>query len=245
MLLSTTQLCDEIRKIYRQGADLGPENIEAYLEQHLGSLPNQEKMEVINNVSLTFSTKRGKQPLPRGSEHHLLRFISLLLGHPVDAQGLDDNDIQDKLCASLDIIFNSLNELLQAISGTISQEQVLDETIRHVLRKQFDETDNSRPLAEYVDQIRNSFFTSYESFKSAHLLIIENILEEINPQKSIERTGALKFGALRKAEAFEHYTKLYATLKDWHDSGRGLEEYLRTFEKQCSIPTHQHKEKKS
>jgi len=240
MMPPIVQISDEIRTIYRQEGDTGYVNIEAYLEKLLGTFPGPERLEVLQTISGQFTATTASQPLlSTETEDQLLRFISLLLGQQVDAGKVANKQLQEKLCASLGVIFDGLNDLLQAINGTLNRDNQFDETIRHVLRKQLDEIHDDKPLEAYIDQIRKSFFASYESFKEAHLLIIGKVLEELSPEKSINKcSGGLKFGALRKAEAFDQYTQLYDTLQAWHESGRGLEEYLRTFEKQCSDKTH-------
>jgi hypothetical protein len=239
MMPPIVQISDEIRTIYRQEGDTGYVNIEAYLEKLLGTFPGPERLEVLQTISEQFTASTVSQPLlSTETEDQLLRFISLLLGQQVDAGKVANKQLQEKLCASLGVIFDGLNDLLQAINGTLNRDNQFDETIRHVLRKQLDEIHDDKPLEAYIDQIRKSFFASYESFKEAHLLIIGKVLEELSPEKSINKcAGGLKFGALRKAEAFDQYTQLYDTLQAWHESGRGLEEYLRTFEKQCSDKT--------
>ncbi len=241
---SIVQISEEIRTIHRQEGDTSYVNIEAYLEKLLGTFPGPERLEVLQTISQQFAASTPPQPLlSTNTEDQLLRFISLLLGQQVDAGKVVDKQLQEKLCTSLGVIFDGLNDLLQAINGTLNRDNQFDETIRHVLRKQLDEIHDEKPLEAYIDQIRISFFASYESFKEAHLFIINKVLEELSPEKSINKSGgSFKFGALRKAEAFDRYTQLYDTLKAWHESGRGLEEYLRTFEKQCSDKTHQHKE---
>lgn len=244
MVLSTAQISDEIRLIYRQETGSSRVDIEAYLEKLLGTMPSPERRHVLQNISEEFVDSRGAQPLlTTDVGNQLLRFVSLLLGQTIDAGEMADKRLQEKLYASLNTIFDALNDLLQAINSTLNRGNGFDETIRHILRKQLDEPGDDKPLDVYIDQIRKSFFTSYESFKGAHLLIMNKVLEELNPEKSSSKCArGLKFGVLRKAEAFDHYTQLYESLRGWHESGRGLEEYLRAFEKQCSDITHQHKE---
>ena len=180
------QISDEIRTIYRQEGDTGYVNIEAYLEKLLGTFPGPERLEVLQTISGQFTATTASQPLlSTETEDQLLRFISLLLGQQVDAGKVANKQLQEKLCASLGVIFDGLNDLLQAINGTLNRDNQFDETIRHVLRKQLDEIHDDKPLEAYIDQIRKSFFASYESFKEAHLLIIGKVLEELSPEKSI------------------------------------------------------------
>ncbi len=247
MMLSAARISDEIRTLYRQDAETGLHSIEAYLEKLLGTLPAPERLTALQSISEQFVDTAASQPfLSTIAGDQLLRFISLLLGKQVGASEVTEKQLHEKLCTSLDIIFDGLNDLLQAINGTLNRDNGFDETIRHVLRKQLDERGDDKPLDEYIGQIRRSFFTSYESFKEAHLLILNKVLEELNPQKSINKCGGgIKLGAFRKAEAFDHYTQLYESLQGWHESGRGLEEFLRTFEKQCSDITDKQREMKS
>lgn len=237
---SIDQISEEIREIYRQEGDAGYANIEAYLEKQLGTFPGLERLEVLQTISQQFTAGKGSQPLlSANTEDQLLRFISLLLGRQIDADKVADEQLQEKLCTSLGVIFDGLNDLLQAINGTLNRDIQFDETIRHVLHNQLGETGDEKSLEAYIDQIRESFFASYESFKEAHQLIIDKVLEELSPEKSINKSGgSFKFGTLRKAEAFDRYTQLYDSLHGWHESGRGLEEYLRAFERQCSNKTY-------
>ena len=236
MMPPIAHISDEIRTIYRQETGDSFVNIEVYLDKLLRTLPFPQRMHVLQNISELFVDNReAPSLLTTDAGSQLLRFMSLLLGQTVDAGEVADKQLQERLCASLNTIFDTLNELLQAINSNLNRGNGFDETIRHVLRKQLDEPGDDKPLDVYIDQIRKSFFTSYESFKEAHLLIMNKVLEELNPEKSSSKcAGGIKFGPLRKAEAFDHYTQFYESLCDWHESGRGLEEYLRAFEKQCS-----------
>jgi len=235
MLPSTAHISEEIRTIYRRETDNGQMNIEMYLESLLDTLSGLEKLDILQEISEEFVDSTVSQPLlSTDAGNQLLRFISLLLGRQVDVCDVADQQLQEKLCTSLNTIFDALNDLLEAINSTLNRGDGFEETIRHVLRKQLDEPDDGQTLDTYIDQIRKSFFMSYESFKGAHMLIIDKVLEELSPANSRSKcAGGLKLGVLRKAEAFDHYTQLYESLRDWHKSGRGLEEYLRVFEKQC------------
>lgn len=246
MSVLPAQLSKTLHDIYSKNPAAAHKPIEAYLEEQLGNLPAVEKLEMLDRLSGHIAAEKGINPtVAQGADDQLLHFLSRLTGQSLDTLDSNDPMLQERLIASLETIFAGVNDLLQAIHSTISQEDEFDQTIRQVIRHQLDEQEDNQPLTACIDQIKASFFMSYESFKLAHKHTLDKILAELDPQKSLKAcSGGLKIGTLRKAEAFEHYTQAYKKIADWHESGRGQDEYLRTFEKQCSVHTQQNKEKR-
>lgn len=238
MVYDTSHIADNIRKLYRQNPAVASTNIEHYLEQKLTGLPIDQKLDGIQHILCQFkgSEKNEAYVADPVSKEELTRFISLLLGQPVSAGEITSGQLQQKMRSTLQELFQALNELLQAIDCTlVGGSHMLDNTIRHIIRDQLEELDGQQTLEEYIGKIRKSFFLSYESSKQAHQQVLGRVLSELDPD-TIRRQSksGIKFGPLRKAGFFEQYEKSFRDLSEWHKSGRGLEEYLRAFEKICS-----------
>lgn len=242
MTLSVSQISQEVRTLYRRTTGSASEEIEAYLENTLAEMGHQEKRAYLENVSRQFRDDVGQQPDTIGGQQ-MARFISLLLGRDVAPQEVGQRQLQENLCKSLNAVFDSLNRLIQAINDTLNRNVPLEETIRYIIHKDLEHHHIEGSLEEYIDQIRKSFISSYDSSKTAHVSMMNTVLEELKPENFLSKTtGNLNFGPLKKAQAFDQYTGMYRTLYEWHESGRGLDEYIRTFEKQCSESTHHNKE---
>lgn len=243
MAVSMTMLADELRDLYDAEPAAAREQIERLLANRFEGVPVQERLNEIRRLKDCFSGPKGSSNSSVNGDpgEELKTFISLLLGQRVEPQDLDDRQLQEQLCRSLNSIFDSLNRLLQAMRTTFNlKDSRFEETIRHVLREQLVEKDPTGSLEDYIDQIRVSFFKSFDCSKAAYGTIMEKLLSEIHPEKLLsEAGGGIKLGPLKKAEAFDRYKNVYDSLHKWHESGRGLEEYLRAFENSFSSTEHQ------
>jgi len=242
MSIAIHELCHEIRVLYRQNRQ--SKDIEAYLEERLRQLPGDEKIAALDQLSqqIALSGRDREVAAPQASQ--LLDFISQILGETLETGEFDEELLLEKFHNSMNDVFVSLNDLLRAMNTTIAPTSAFDETIRHVMKKQLHNEAPEKPLTEYIDQIRRAFFISYEAFQEAHLHVMNKVLGELQPEKSLRASGSgLKFSTLRKAQAFDNYTRLYETLEDWHNSGRGLHEFMRTFENKCTNPATHPEEK--
>ena len=70
---------------------------------------------------------------------------------------------------------------------------------------------------------------AHESFKHSARAIVENILDELEPEKVKTAEG----GLFRKAKPFALYEEKYATLRKWYESERFIHDFLVEFEKNC------------
>ncbi len=242
MVLGARQIAADLREIYQRDGERGREAIEAHLDTLLVDRPESEKQLVLQAIAEQF------EPAPDGSDflssksgNELLKFISLLLGKSVNVGDVSEHQVQQRLSDSLQRVFSGLNQVLRAIDSTLSHDDGFDATIRSLLVEELECPAATQPLETYIDRIRASFLTSYESSKTAHRQVVEKMLEQLAPETILAQTGGgFKFGALRKAEAFDRYVSVYQEIRSWHESGRGLEDYLRAFEKNCSAMPQRH-----
>ncbi len=227
-----TELAEQIREIYRQQPNEAYRLIEALLEKRYAGLPAAEKIGRVKALATIFQPPQCEE----NSNSDLRQFLSLLLGQPVEEEEIDDAALQDRACRTLNTVFERLNQLLNAMQLTVNPGgQLVKETIRHFLKDQMVQDTPAHSLEEYIDQIRETFFSSIESARQGHQIIIEKILSELDPQTIMARnSGGLRIGPLKKAEAFNEYMQIYNQLKKWHSSGRGLDEFIRAFENHFS-----------
>lgn len=235
-LPSTTSLADGIRTIYKQDTANAPSAIEEYLLQQLNHTSVVQRQQVIKDLVTHFA---GTQPAPLPStsfdDDQLLRFCSLLLGHPVEKIDLRAGALQQRLTDALTAIFETLNQLIRTINLTLLEDGQTQETIRFLIGEQLDGSRDTTSLEEHLDQIRTAFVTSHRAFKMAMQITVEKILAELDPDTLTKLDdSSFRFGPMRKADSFDRYGKTFKECRQWFESGRCMEDFLRTFEKQCS-----------
>jgi predicted component of type VI protein secretion system len=153
----------------------------------------------------------------------------------VQETDLTDGTIQQRLTEALTTIFETLNQLIRTINLTLLEDGQTQETIRVLIGEQIGGSRDAASLKEHLNQIRTAFVSSHRAFKTAMQITVEKILTELDPEAQTEKDeGGFKFNPLRKADAYKRYTHTYKECRQWFDSGRCMEEFLRAFEKQCA-----------
>lgn len=233
--ISLEQLADEIRQVYESDRSQAEALIEEYLEERLQAFSPDERLSFLEKLIGQFDNGTpGRSGGPDLEEEVLSRLFSLLLGREVCQADLSSTELLERLAASLNTIFDTLNQLVSVINATLLGEPTGEETIRQVIGFQVEGEDRSESLESYLGRIRKAFLTTQQAFKKAAHTKVSQVLHELDPER-IEATGGggLKFGALRKAAFFETYEEKFRTCKKWLESGRFTEEFLREFEKNC------------
>ena len=233
---STDILTCGIRTTYEQNPDNAQDAIEKYLLKELHYVNFTDRQQVINDLITRFTCNHhSSETIPNVDDDQLLRFFSLLLGHPVDKGELEAEIIQQRLTQALTTIFETLNQLIRTINLTLLEDGQSQETIRFLIGEQLDGSRDITTLEEHLDQIKTAFVTSHRAFKRSVQITVEKILDELDPD-SFQETGhsGFKIGLLRKADSFDRYSKSFQDCRKWFDSGRCMQDFLRTFEKQCT-----------
>jgi hypothetical protein len=229
------QLALEIRHIYEQDDAGARVSIEDYLDRQLRGLDYTAKKQLITVLKEAFL------PLPEPEttsdtylQQEVLRFCSLILGKPLSSAELSSTESLERLSQSLNTIFDSLNQLVHSIRITLFLANTRDETIRHMIGSSLNNEDTSISLEQYLGEIKSAFFLSHQAFKSATGKIIARILQELDPEQlALTDSGGFMFGTMRKAHSFDRYRQIFENCRQWHDSGRSMEDYLKEFEKEC------------
>ena len=165
----------------------------------------------------------------------MLLVFGLILGRRVEAEDLASAEFLERLAQSLNTIFDSLNQLISVINMSFSGGAASgDKTIRQFIGFHLEGGDHTGSLEAYLGQISAAFLTSHKAFKKAAYAKVEQILSALDPEQvAKERSSGLKIGPLRKAEDYDILSEKIGRIKQWFESGRFMEEFLREFEKNC------------
>ena len=235
-----TDLINGVRELSTRGAShLGTDvqdAVEAYLLREFRFLDQGQRQEMLEKLISSFAGPPSpSHPVPRNGAKDFQHFCSLLLGHPIDNDKLESEELQERLCEALTSIFETVNRLVRTVNMTLIDDGRTQETIRFLIGEQLDSAAKDISLEEHLDQIRTAFVTSHRAFKRAVQVMVEKILMELDPEHLAKTADTgLKFGPLRKAEVFEHYSRTFGEFRHWFDSGRCMEDFLRSFEQQYS-----------
>jgi len=233
--LNPDKLADEIRQIYISDRMQAENLVEQFLENTLGDISHDDKLEVIDKLTGKFEVD-GTLPLGKLNldQEVVAQIFSFLLGRTVSQAELSSGELLQRLADSLNTIFDMLNQLVSVINMAFLGQGQGAETIRQVIGFHLENDDHSRSLESYLGQITKAFLTAQQAFKYAAEKKMKEILVELEPDRiAASAHGGLKFGSLRKAKHFEVYAEKYKVFKKWVDSGRYVEELLREFENNC------------
>jgi hypothetical protein len=228
-------MADEIREIFFSDREQAEANIETYVDLILKDKSTVEKIEFLQSLTAEFNPTDSKNPLDmKQSEEILSRLFSLVLGDKVKPSDMSSKELLERLADSLNTIFDSLNNLVKIINLTLQGNNNPQDTIRHIIGYQIDGVGSTQSLESYIGQITNAFLTAHHAFQKAAEKIVSQMLHEFDPQQLRQNNkGGLKFGALRKADAFERFQQKFEACQQWYKTGRFLKDFLREFEKNC------------
>ena len=229
------ELFQEVTALYRAEPARAEALVERYLAERLGRLPLEEKIAFLENFSQQYARSQPSSQVPDSSpseEFHQL--FSLLLGHRVSSLDFSLPEFREKFAASMNTIFDTLNQIIGVIQATLLGRKVELETIRQVIGSSLGKEGRAESLQTYLDQIREAFLVAHRAFQQAALAKMRTALGELDPERlEAEGAGGLKFGPFLKADLFDQYKERFQKCRNWMDSDRFREELLREFEKIC------------
>jgi hypothetical protein len=226
---------DEIRAIYRSDPSDAETSIERYVDEIFERLPTSQKRAVLDELRHQFkSPGSGTTSLSNREEEPFVHLCSLLLGEKISVEDLHSEALVGRLAASLNRVFDTLNQIVNGIHGALLGEKGEIETIRQIIGADLQRGFEGDSLQTYLDQIQEAFRVAHEAFQQAARTKVGEILSELDPRSiAAQAEGGLKFGPLRKAELFGIYQEKYETCKGSFESGRLMNDLLREFEKIC------------
>jgi hypothetical protein len=229
------QLAVEIQRIYQEDRTNAAALIEGYLEKQLQGIDPAFKIQIVSLLEEKFTPPPEPEEIPErnAQEEFILRFCSLILGKELSSDELASIETLERLSRSLNTIFDSLNQLVHSIRQSLFLENAGDATIRHVIGSSLHKEASTINLEQYLGEIKSAFLLSHQGFKSASEKMIDKILQGLDPRQTNAAAGNSFIPAIRKANAFDRYKQLFETFRQWHDSGRSMEDFLKEFEREC------------
>jgi hypothetical protein len=229
------QFAAEIKSIYTLYGENSQSAIEEYLETQLYGFDNSVKIQMLSLLEERFAP-----PPPAISQESvvhqqaLAEFCHRVLGIELTAAELSSPATLDRISQAVNNLFDHLNQLVQSIRSSMLLENTGAATIRHVLGSSLREDEQTLTLEQYLGEIKTAFFLSHNSFKAAFIKMMDRVLENLDPQSKDNVVGnAFMLPMMKKAAALDRFQQLFKSCKEWHDSGRSLEDFLKEFEKQC------------
>lgn len=216
------------------------ESVEALLLREFGSLPYGERLRRVEELAGHFAPCM----LEERKEAHVdtgeaARFLSLLLGKKLSAEGLSADEMTQKFVEAFTTIFDTLNRINTVIQTSLLGQGTELETIRQVIGAQIEKVEGTSSVKEYLDKIQEAFLVAHRSFQQAAGNVVTEMLRELDPE-AIEASlkPGFRFGPMRKAELFDRYSEKHEMLTRWIESGHFNQRLLREFEKLCQRSYH-------
>lgn len=228
------KLTEEIKKIYSLNPAVAESSIEVLLQGELEGQDSREKLAVIDgikNILIDKQEESESEATANADAGLMQRLIPLILGK--SASGMPADMLPEKLAQSMNIIFDSLNQLIGLINATLGTPGEGDETIRHIIGSSLENATSGKSLEEHLSQIKKAFLITQQAFKDASKSVLGNVLTVLDPKQMEPVQTGLKIGPLKKAESFEIFEEKYMKCRKWYDSNRFMEDLLRQFEKNC------------
>lgn len=228
-------LSSKICQIYASNPSLAEDRIEKFLEDSFPDFSHDQKIKSLKALIEEFKEDISCPDNDVNIDPEILtRIFSFLLGKKVSLADLQSTELLKRLAGSLNTIFDMLNRLIGIINMTFLGQHDGIETIRQVIGFHLEGENHSRSLESYLGQINEAFLISQKAFKIAAEKKVKEILMELAPEKISESLDSgFILGKSRKAKSFDLYTHRYNSFKEWFDSGRFMEEFLREFENNC------------
>lgn len=233
---AVADLANQVRRCYQSDPLRAESLIEECLERGLEGVPLAARLSLIEELLRLFEPPPAGPPgtIPSGESTDLEDFFSLLLGQRVASGDLGSKDLAQRLAASLNSIFDQLNELVGIINRTFGKETAAIETIRHLIGSDLERPASSDSLAYYIGQIKEAFLIANQAARKAAAAEVGKILAELDPERLADDTEkGLRFGFRRKGELIEAYREKYLQIRKWFEADHFFEDYAREFERAC------------
>src|SRR6185369_4527415 len=125
------RLMQEIREITAAGAADPEKEIERHVESVLRGFDLPERLRHLENLAAQLGAKAEpvtSEPTPASGDIH--RLVSRFLGNSNDTGDISSQELAEKFTASLDTLFDTLNQIVSVINVTLLGQSPELETIR-------------------------------------------------------------------------------------------------------------------
>ncbi len=235
MTASIEELANDIKAIHRSAPKRARELIEAYLLEKTPELDVDRRLVLLESLRRCFAPKDvpgsavASEPLDR-----LRGLLADVLGKPMDESMPSTDVLVSQLSASLNRIFDALNEIVGVLHGTLLGEQEELQTIRRLLHTDLLESRSTGAIEQYLSQIKRAFLLSNRAFHLAARSQLKKVLDELDPDRTApEQEHGFKFGFLKKSDQIEEFRSRFERVRKWFESDRFTEDLSREFERIC------------
>ena len=238
------KLSKEIDNLYNSVVDRSFEDrVERFKDFFLARFSGKDPERIRNTLTrlkheYSTKTEEPQVSVTGANVEKLNAIIKTVAGE--NAPDLDSEDVDEvveRLCSSINTVFESVNEIIGAINkiSPLLGEGSGELTVRQVIRERLDKTvdPGGIPLKEHLEKIKLAFQVSLEAFKEAIQEKFREIIEEISPEKLSEDIGGkgMKIGPMYKASLFDAYEEKYKRLYQFMEKGHLLQEVVLVFER--------------
>ncbi|VBB46644.1 conserved hypothetical protein [uncultured Desulfatiglans sp.] len=231
--MGPTALVGAIRAIYRQGPEQARTRIEAMLTAELGGYPYEVQEKSLADLTAAFLPREERPAAGALETTTLRRVVALILGREPEAD-MPAEELVKRLAESVNKLFDLINEVVRSIDLHLAPGGG-EETIRHVIGSEIAGAGGARSIEGYLGQIKRAFMIAQEASKRTAVEQVGGILQALDPEAlSKSGGGGLRFGPLRKAELFGLYEEHFRQCRQWFESNRFMEDWIRGFERNCA-----------
>ena len=131
-------LAKGIRTLNRSQPPCLEESMESYLEWELRDTTLAERLLLLEGLLEKFPDKAQVPHGPSLGQGETARILSLLSGTRLDLSDHTPEEVSEKFAASLNTLFDSLNQIVAVIHSNLLGEEPELETIRHVIGTQIE-----------------------------------------------------------------------------------------------------------
>jgi len=235
MTTTLETLAEEIRAIHRSDPTHARELIEACMLERLTSVEPRKQLELMESLRERFAGAPLTEPVKAMEDACQLRdLLANVLGKHLEDTVSSTDSMMNQLSDSLNRIFDSVNEIVGVIHGTLLGEQDELQTIRRLIHDDLQESRSTGAIEQYLNQIKRAFLLSNRAFQIAARGVLKKVLDELDPSRfSQEGEHGFKFGFLRKSDQIDDYRARFDRINKWFESDRFSEELSREFERTC------------
>lgn len=226
--LKVEKIADKIRGMHQSGQPDRAALIEEFLNNETSHLGADERIAFGESLLNYFAPNYSEQ-----KESSLNQLMALLF-EPGPVKNLSSyNRSVVGFANSLNIVFDSLDELIDAINEMFSKES-MSESIRTVVCSSISNEADEDILQEYLAQVKQALGVMDKAYRKASFAMIREFIDALAPNSIAEELGkGVKLGPFRKAEIFSLYEDRFQAVNKWLDSGMFYKALNKEFEKSC------------
>ena len=235
--LDKHRLINEIMMIYASDPENSEKKIEDYLTAVLDHDVSDSGASKLDELFKHFEAQaESKDNTTEAEKENISKLISLLLNNTVNHEEFLSDEVIQKLTDGLNSIFNHLNSLVRDIDCSLYGSELVGMTIRGRIGSLIEGEENVSIIESYLDRIKGSFFTAYDSFYGASHSIFEELLDEMEEILTTTKKQKRFLPSMRMSKQLDSLMKRLSEYRKFLDenSDPSFKTVLyRQFEKEC------------